>query len=350
MSNRVTTNDVAPSEFHCIYCRRCPPEAIPSEAHIFPHVIGGSTFTTDTVCVQCNGTINRDVEIPCLSAFDFFRSFFGIESRRGRVRPVRGTVTVEGQEAPVNLGAQGEASHPIVIRCTTPDGRETLTILGPHHMVEEAYRQALARRPAPSSVEKGEFRDIVFIEIEDLARLELRRLAAKVAFEHFASLFGSVAATDPEFNGLRQFILDGTEQPRTVGLLFEESHLTGPMAFPVLTHAAYLVAHPKDAVLGCFVVFFGVFYYWVILSKEHRAPSPCDHLLVEYPSERTHHRASSESPPGAQVNWNLVIEAYLADPVKAVEAAKRNAARKFQAFVDEHMRSTGGSEPPPAGT
>jgi len=254
-------------------------------------------------------------------------------------------VTIEGQEEPVFLDGQGEASHPIVVRGTTPDGRETLNVLGPRHLVEDAYRQAASRRPPPSSVEEGELRDFIFIEIEDLASLELRRLAAKVAFEHFASLFGSAAAGGPEFDELRQFILEGTEEPRTVGLLFEESHLTGPMAFPVVTHAAHLIAHPEDVALGCFVVF------WVILSRRHRAPHPCNHLLLEYASEPAHHRASLESPiGGVRVNWDLVIDAYLADPVKAVEAAKRNAARKFQAFVDDHVRRNSEPEPPRAAT
>jgi hypothetical protein len=313
---------------------------VASEAHIFPHALGGSAFTRDTICTSCNGRVNRTVEEPSLSAFDFFRSFFGIESRRGRVRPVRGTVTVEGREAVAHLDERGEPKHSIVIRGTTPDGRETLTVIGPQHLVEDAYRKASARRPPPSSIEEGEFHDIVFIEIEDLARRELRRLAAKVAFEHFAAEFGSAAATTSEFDELRDFILDGTEpSAAVVGLLFEQSHLGGPMAFSVLTHAAYLVAHPDESVLGCFVVFFGVFYYWVILSKEHKAPSPRNHLLVEYPSDRSHHRTSAASSTGVRVNWNLVIDAYLKDPAGAVLEAKRKAAAKFQAFVDSHMQS-----------
>src|SRR5438046_1135539 len=102
-----------PSDFRCIYCRRRAPYATASTAHVFPEVIGGTFFSKKTVCRACNGRVNREVESKALSAFDFFQSCLGIRGRRGRIRPVKGTVTLEGQDYPVSVGEEGVPTHPV---------------------------------------------------------------------------------------------------------------------------------------------------------------------------------------------------------------------------------------------
>lgn len=271
--------------FRCIYCGLAPPDVEPSEAHIFPHVIGGSAFTNDTVCTGCNGLINHNVENPSLSAFDFFQSYFGITGRRGRIRPVRGTVSVEGREVPVYIDSEGKAGHPIVLEDTTLEGRKTYTVVGERERVEAAKREIAEKYPGLAWSDGEPFREMIFIEIEDLSRPHLRRLAAKVAFEHFASMFGAEAALGSEFEEVRKFVEEGTEATEPiVGVLSDEAHLTGPLDYPVLTHASFLIGNPEDRTLGGFVAFFGVFYYWVILSRSYQADGAFNRLLEFFPA------------------------------------------------------------------
>src|SRR6266705_3087466 len=131
--------------FTCIYCHQSHPEVMPSEAHIIPHVIGGVTSTTHTVCKACNHTVNREVERPALHAFDFFRNVWGIEGRRGSVPRLPATLVVNRHRGPVTLDEHGQPTHPIV--STEPDatGRKTYVVAGPSEAAE-AKRQEIAQK------------------------------------------------------------------------------------------------------------------------------------------------------------------------------------------------------------
>ncbi len=72
--------------FLCIYCLGDISAVTPSEAHVFPYVMGGTEATEDTVCLSCNNLINKRVEMPAFTSFLPFQSMFGIRGRRGSVQ------------------------------------------------------------------------------------------------------------------------------------------------------------------------------------------------------------------------------------------------------------------------
>src|SRR5205814_4448093 len=173
--------------------------------------------------------------------------------------------------------------------------------------------------------------EMILFEIEDLGREHLRRLATKVAFEYLATARDPSELVSQQFDAVREFVLTGVESEGIVcGVLSDRSHLSGPMDFPVPTHTAFIVGHPLDEVLGGLVTFFGVLYYWVILSRHYvAAESFIGPLLLESPQERRHwfHPFQSASDGGGtRVNWELLIQSYVIDQRTAVDSAKRNAA------------------------
>jgi hypothetical protein len=319
----------------CIYClRRFAPSSTP-RAHIMPHVIGGTAYSKTTVCGKCNSEINRRVENDALSAFDFFRSYFGIAGRRGRIRPVRFTVTIDGKEHAVHLGPTGDPLHPVVSPDLDQSGKVTgHTIFGPRELVDATQHAMATKNPNLKWEDGAPSQQLMIFEIEDLSRPTLRRLAAKVAFEHFASITEGSSATTSEYNDVRGFILTGREARPLCGLVHDRVWWTDPLNFPVLSHASLVIGHPLDRVLGAFVVFFGVYYYWVALSDCHSSTVPFAAALIEYPTERKHVRPSPHmGPDGTRVAWDTVMTSYLQDIPGSVETAKRNASTKFVEFI-----------------
>src|SRR2546428_290950 len=97
--------------FTCIYCLRSQPDVTPSEAHIVPFVMGGSTSTRDTVCLACNSHVNRRVEMRVLDSFLVFQSIFGIRGRRNTIRRVHGVLETEDLKANVSLNEHREITE-----------------------------------------------------------------------------------------------------------------------------------------------------------------------------------------------------------------------------------------------
>jgi HNH endonuclease len=77
--------EVPSGVFARIYCKDGPPSVAASEAHIFPYALDGSTSASDTVCGDCNGRVNREVEERALPSFRVLQSLLGITGRRGKV-------------------------------------------------------------------------------------------------------------------------------------------------------------------------------------------------------------------------------------------------------------------------
>src|SRR5712691_8726495 len=116
--------------FTCIYCLQSQPTVKPSDAHVFPYAIGGTSSAPDTVCAECNHRVNRDVEMPALPMFRVFQSLHGVKGRRGKVPRVRATLKVEGLETNVTLRDDGQPSDAIVRVETDDHGRKRYVVYG----------------------------------------------------------------------------------------------------------------------------------------------------------------------------------------------------------------------------
>lgn len=321
----------------CIYCKRSPPDVTPSEAHIFPYSFGGTESCEDTVCEGCNGRINRDIETPLFSSFRVLLSLFGIEGRRGRVPGVPARVKVEGHDAPVYLGADGRPKGPVIRVDADDRGKKAYFVYGPDEMVQAFMDDINRSRPDVKwSQSKYEASIEIVADAPSVDDPFVRRLAAKIAFERFAQLRGDVIAADPEFDIIREFILTGAEPQPCCGMTADPLLLKKSFNFRVPTHAVVVVFHEADRILGSFVMLFGLFLYWVILSRRYRALGSVDDLLVEWPHVREAQRPVLRSGLGAiRVPWHNYIGEYTRDPLAAARDANRAARLKLQAVVDE---------------
>lgn len=322
-------------EFTCIYCRRSSSQVAPSKAHIFPDALGGITSQIDKVCVGCNEEVNRQIEMPLLPCFAFFRNIWGIEGRRGGIPAVPGTVKFAGQEARVSINAQGEIDHAIILPETDAQGKLIYSIFGPPDKVE-ARRRAVDKKksglswkemntdpPPEITADVGEF-DLLGI---------LRRLSAKIAFEWFAYLKLDVLSSD--FDDVRGFIQTGQESDTLCGVLPDPRQvrfISNLIQYPLPNHWVAVVAFPGTSVLGGLVSLFGLFYYWTILSRRYIALASFDKLLIEFPTTGKVDKPVLRGRVGnLVVHWDRVAAAYRSNPVAAAQGAASYAVERLRA-------------------
>jgi hypothetical protein len=324
--------------FVCIYCRQRAPAVAPSEAHIFPYVLGGSVATRDTVCRDCNQSVNKVVEMPALASVLALQSLFGIRGRRDQIRRVQGVLkTTGGEETTVWLNERGELTDAVVIERTDDAGKRQFSILGPSILVEAKMKEIAEANPDLRWEEKPLHEepkvDVVFASSETLDLL--RRLAAKVALERFAQLRSAEFVVTFEYDHVRTFILDGNDQDRCAGILADPQIAVLLKPFNPPHHVVYVMAHPGTRILGAFVIFYGLFYFWVILSRRFRALGATDDLLIQDPQAREIQNPRLRAVPGEVLpNWHRITAPYIRDPVGTSRAAGRHAIQIFQAAAD----------------
>jgi hypothetical protein len=89
-------------------------------------------------------------------------------------------------------------------------------------------------------------------------------------------LRNSALLDDKRFDRLRDFVLMGNEINPCCGIIEERKIIENFLKFPVGYHGVFIFAHPNSWILGSFVSFYGLFYFWVILSTEFQAFSAFD--------------------------------------------------------------------------
>lgn len=132
-----------------------------------------------------------------------------------------------------------------------------------------------------------------------------------------------------DLDGVRDFISIGVEAEPCCGITADPLLLDGSFNLPVPVHAVALVFHEADPILGGFVMFFGLYLFWVILSRRYRALGSQDDLLTEWPQVREARRHLLRSGLGTiRVPWANYIGAYTRDPMAAVRAANEASGVK----------------------
>jgi len=324
--------------FSCIYCLKSAPDVAPSEAHIVPFVMGGSTATQDTVCLVCNSAVNQRIEMRTLDSFLFFQSVFGIRGRRNAIRKVPGVLETEDLKAMVSLNEYGEINDATVIPTKDKDGKPSYYIFGPLESVEEKRRMLSERYPHLKWEETPRpSKATVWIDFDvRLGASEFRRVAAKIAFEYFASLRGASFVAHSEFDAIRRFIIEGDEPECLVGVVSDRKQFDLFRELGPPHHTVWLVSHPFDHILGAIVGLYGLFYFWVILSSRYTALGPMDEMLIEYPQKREAERPLLRAQIGdLRLPWANMVAAYTSDPGGCEKTSMAFAREKFNAFADE---------------
>jgi hypothetical protein len=262
---------------------------------------------------------------------------WGITGRRKSSPRLRATVSFAGHQAHnVRLNTRGEPDGVIVRTPIDATGKKSYLLVGRGRQLE-AKRQEIAQTHPIIQWEELDPQRTARLESRlefdgDLTRSSLRRLAAKVAFEWLAAHRGRALLVDREFDPVRTFVLTGHEAELCCGVLSDMRLLQGPLNFPLPYHAVAIIAHPADHVLGAFVTFYSLFYYWVILSRRHHALWPWDDLLLEHPQVRDTENPHLRQHVGSvRVPWYELEQAYSRDPFTATRVVSAYAVQKFRA-------------------
>ena len=274
--------------------------------------------------------------MPVLPDFDFFRSVWGIRGRRNDIVRVRATIRFEGIEEVLTVNEHGEPDEIRVRRELDAAGKKIYSVFGPAEKVE-AKRIEIAQKCGPIEWEECKVDTLEsLVEMEfDLTSATVRRLAAKIALERFSQIRGHALLIDDDFKPLREFVLKGYEKESCCGLLSDTKLLSGSLNIPLPNHGVFLIAHPLDRILGGIVTFFGLFFYWVVLSRRYTALAAWDDFWFENPQFRETHNPPLRSGTGSvRVLWTRLEDSYRADPYSAVSKATQYATDKFRSAVD----------------
>lgn len=328
----------------CLYCRRGQPVLRMTDSHVFPRSFGGTLRVRQLVCGSCNGRISREVEWPARRDFSPFLSWWGIRGRSRRPPRVEGTLIFGDLQARASVDGRGDPVEIHPIEGVDATGHRQVTLLGPAGEVER--RRARYERRWP----QWTWRDLdlatlpppVFegtLPTASLISSYMRRLAAKIAFEAFARKRrrAPTIPLDQEYDGIRRFILEGVEPPQAVaGLLWHERLMTRPLRLPIPLHMVALVEHLADLVFGGFVVLFGLYYYWVILSHRHAALAPTEPILLIHPQAGTIIEPILRATPRpVRVPWRVLI-AGTADQQATLRRATQFAIQKLRQLTADH--------------
>lgn len=290
---------------------------------------------TRAVCIRCNGRIAREVETPARDQLAFFQSFWGIRGKSRRAKGVPAIFRYAGEEKPIHLDHGGEPPKAVVLIGCNGEGGTRYRLLG-HPCEIERHGQGIKRRhpgliqdKRQPEMEAAEY-EFRIISAKDLIGPILRRLAAKIAFERLAQLRSAAILLEHEFDPIRNFILDGVEGQRSLcGLLWDEEIVRQALPIPLPQHAVCLIGHSADRRLGGFVILYGLFYYWIILSEEYPVLSPWDDTLLIHPqtSEVVNPRLR-EYQQAARIPWPRLLRANR-NALKVADAALTHAIEKL---------------------
>jgi len=315
--------------FACIYCRKTEPEVSPSSAHIFPSFLGGVTTSNSTVCGSCNHIVNREVESPANGALDACRIVFNVTGRRRR-RGFSAKAEFGGEEKPVRVDNKGEPIHPVKWIERDQEGRKVYGISGPPELAE-AERQKMSKEN-PNIQWKSTKVDAKIVLGKNF--WSLRRLAAKVAFERWAQKRRLLLPLDdPQYNDIRDFILQGNEERVCCGFFPGIRNLMDFYDFSVPYNTVVLVGHPDSPLLTAIVSFYGLFYLWVFLSIEYKAIDAFDYVLSEHPKTGEVRIPKLKlTPEVIPIALTSLVEGYCKNEAAYVLKAKEYAEKKFEEY------------------
>jgi hypothetical protein len=267
--------------------------------------------------------------------------------RRGDLPKVPAFVESMGQQLAITVGQGGELPPCGIVREIETEKGRGLVVMGEGAWVEERKQELSRARPGFKWQELPvpEGFTVAFENEPDC--LEWRRLAAKIAYERFASLRTSTVVKETGFDVVRRFILEGTEPRPVVGLIDDAAWIQedGGLWVGVPRHAVAIAVTPGAGalhVVSAAVCLFGLYHFWVRLSPSFFTLAPFDDILVEHP------QTGVVQNPALRYRLTvprLPIDAWAArsarEPDRVREATKRYAHEKFHAALSASPHEEG---------
>lgn len=302
--------------------------------------MGGMTHTLDTVCKACNQRTTKEFEQSEIRKFAPFQSIWGIKSRRGKVQGVPAIIKFRGKTFRRYLDENGLPKTPIVMSEKDTAGKDSYYIYGPPSIVDKKRKEIMAKNPSmiwsDTDLTDSPRPDSEFEFAQNIGRKSLRRLAAKVAYERWAQFRGNQVLNDTQYEDIRNFIITGAEPPTLCGNLCNLHLLNGMLNFPPRHHAVVIIGHPYSRVLGSFVTFYGLFYFWVILSKCFQAIGAFDDILIEdIQGKKTNVPTIRPNTGDLLVDWNKISKPFLSNRKYAISLSVKYAHDKFRKFEEK---------------
>ncbi len=326
---------VAVADFTCIYCKAVLPKSGASRSHIIPASLGGRIELAGAVCKPCNGKCAIEFEDIFKDSWAWLLLWMEIKGRGNKSAPLKATVEFGGQTLPVTIRSKKSPPDiPPAIKKNVA-GKDNVQFLGSDEYVERKKAEWMRKhRDVKWTEKKGPKVEFRFpINVDGLNSSASRRLAAKVAFEFWGSKRIPKTLLGGEFETIREFIKTGNETAYSpCGLLADQTLIRRNLKIPIPHHAVLYVIHPSSSLLGAIVVFFGMFYYWVILDSEYPFATSMSELTIITPMNKEPHEpviiGSGKFP---RIPWEQICKP---DP-DCEEKAWKIALRKFEEFNEK---------------
>ena len=297
------------SNFKCIYCLRTNQNgATPSISHILPEFMGSSLKLKNSVCKECNDKINKETEMPFKNEFGWLSMMLGVKGKRGNPPAVKAKIVLLNKTFDISLDKEGIPKHIPPISIKKGKGRDIIIISRTDEEVRNKKKQYARKHPniqwhkydksiKPPRVE-------IRYSYNFLCSISARRLAAKIAFETWCSERDSSVVLNNCYDDVRNFILGQSVQQPVCKLFYHMKTMEQNLNIPFPMHAVMLAADISKY-LGAIVVLFGLFYYIVLLNRNHTIISSWDSLITIDPQtqEITKPKLRGSSRP-AWIPWN----------------------------------------------
>lgn len=266
----------------CIYCNIAFSQGELCDEHVISAFLGVREVLNSSACRDCNSSLGNSIEAYLSDELKYFRNMLLVKDRDGQVPSASQVVELWGKE--VRFTVDGERNlrfgHPVDLGFDVDDdGNVWRTFRVPaddKEQLEDLERNFRKKHPnGHSEIVRHSHQDIIIgfeFDFKFVRNRATRRCVSKYAYCFLAQFRGIDFALKPEFNGVRQFILDSEGEAESSAHIIYNPYIFRCLDIPIPVHAILLCADNTQGYLVAIVVILGMFYYLVRLDSNYEGP------------------------------------------------------------------------------
>lgn len=268
----------------CIYCKNYFEESNITESHIIPYALGGRMVWKNSVCKNCNGSINKIVETPVINELALLRNIIGIKNRRGENARIKIKIKYGEFDTIITTSNIGNIENKSI--WLQNSSNKDFVLLGKKEefeSVKEDYKRKQPNIRLYDIEEEIKTENEAMIDFSILFKEPCLRLAAKIGFEMIGEKRGKDYIMEKEFDPIRSYIYENRQQENnnTVSIITNngilEEYRKMKISFGI--HSV-LVTPTTDRAQIAIVGIFGLVYYKVILQDGYRLLNNLQELVL----------------------------------------------------------------------